>query len=115
MNLDKLSPIDKTQVILDAISKKQEVMAANVTNVNTPGYVRRDVSFNQILATANSPLETELSEKIGPNPFFLQEDGEVDLKKELIEMQKNSMYYAVATRRMSSILTQLRTVANVGK
>ena len=64
MNLDRLNPIDKSQLILDAISKKQEVMAANVTNANTPGYVRRDVSFNQILATANSPLETKLSEKI---------------------------------------------------
>ena len=115
MNLDRLNPIDKSQMILDAISKKQEVMAANVTNANTPGYVRRDVSFNQILATANSPLETKLSEKIGPNPFFLDEDGQVDLKQELVEMQKNSMYYAVATRRMTSVITQMRTVTNVGK
>ena len=115
MNLDRLNPIDKSQMILDAISKKQEVMAANVTNANTPGYVRRDVSFNQILATANSPLETKLSEKIGPNPFFLDEDGQVDLKQELVEMQKNSMYYAVATRRMTSVITQIRTVTNVGK
>lgn len=112
---NKLNPIDKSQFVLDAISKKQEVMAANVTNANTPGYVRRDVSFNQILDTANSPLETKLSEKIGPNPFFLQEEGEVDLKKELVEMQKNSMYYAVATRRMTSVISQIRTVANVGK
>lgn len=115
MNFDRLNPIDKSQLILDAISKKQEVMAANVTNANTPGYVRRDVSFNQILATANSPLETKLSEKIGPNPFFLDEEGQVDLKQELVEMQKNSMYYAVATRRMTSVITQMRTVTNVGK
>ena len=59
---NKLNPIDKSQFVLDAISKKQEVMAANVTNANTPGYVRRNVSFNQILDTANSPLETKLSE-----------------------------------------------------
>ena len=115
MNLDKMSPIDKTQVILDAISKKQEVMATNVTNANTPGYTRKDVSFNQILSTANSPLETQLSEKIGPNPFFLQEEGAVDLKKELVEMQKNSMYYATAVRRMTSVISQIRTVTNVGK
>ena len=102
MNLEKMSPMDRTQVILDAISKKQEVMAANVTNANTPGYT-------------NSPLETQLSEKIGPNPFFIQEEGAVDLKKELIEMQKNSMYYATAVRRMTSVITQIRTVTNVGK
>ncbi len=115
MSFDKLNSIDKSLVILDAISKRQEVMAANVTNANTPGYVRRDVSFNQILSGANTPLETKLSEKIGPNPFFLQEEGQVDLKKELVEMQKNSMYYAVATRRMTSIISEIRTVTNVGK
>ncbi len=107
--------MDKSLVILDAISKRQEIMAANVTNANTPGYVRKDMSFSQLLSDANSPLETKLSEQIGPNPFFLQEDGQVDLKKELVEMQKNSMYYAVATRRMSSVISQIRTVSNVGK
>jgi len=115
MNLDKMNSIDRTHVLLDAISKKQEMMAANVTNANTPGYVRRDVSFNQILATANSPLETKLSEQIGPNPFFIQEGNPVDLKQELVEMQKNAMYYAVATRQMSSVITQMKTAVNVGK
>ena len=112
--IGKLSSIDKTNLALDAISKKQEVIAANVTNANTPGYVRKDVSFNQILSTANTPLETKLSEKIGPNPFVVQQEGEVDLKAELIEMQKNSMYFAVATRRMTSVITQMKTVTNVG-
>ena len=46
MNLDRMNSIDKTHMVLDAISKKQEVMASNVTNANTPGYVRKDVSFN---------------------------------------------------------------------
>ena len=112
--IGRLSSIDKTNIALDAISKKQEVIAGNVTNANTPGYVRKDVSFGQILSTANTPLETKLSEKIGPNPFVVQESGEVDLKAELIEMQKNSMYYAVATRRMTSVITQMKTVTNVG-
>ena len=115
MNLDRMNSIDKTQFVLDAISKKQEIMASNVTNANTPGYVRRDVSFNQILETAKAPLETDLSVKIGPNPFFIQEDGQVDLKQELVEMQKNSMFYATAARQMSSVITQMKTVLNVGK
>lgn len=115
MNFDTLHPLDKSQVILDAISKKQQVLSDNIANVNTPGYVRRDVSFNQILSTANSPLETKLSEAIGPNPFFIQENGQVDAKQELIDMQKNMLYYAVATRRVSSVITQLRSVTQVGK
>ena len=109
----RLSAIDKTKTVLDAISKKQEVIAENITNTNTPGYLRKDVSFSQLL-NAGGPLDTELSKRIGPNPFVMEEDGEVDVKKELVELQKNSMYYAVATRRMSSIITQMKTVTNVG-
>ena len=115
MSFNKMDSIGRTHYVLDAISKKQEAMATNVTNANTPGYVRRDISFSQLLSTAHTPLETELSQKIGPNPFITQEEGQVDLKKELVELQKNSMYYAVATRQMSSIITQMKTVANVGK
>ena len=109
----KLSAIDQTKTVLDAISKKQEMIAENITNSNTPGYLRKDASFSQLL-NAGGPLDTELSKKIGPNPFIMEEDGEVDVKRELVELQKNSMYYAVATRRMSSIITQMKTVTNVG-
>ena len=110
----KLTPIDQTKTVLDAISKKQEIISGNITNANTPGYVRRDASFSQLL-NAGGPLDTKLSKRIGPNPFMMEEDGDVDLKKELVELQKNSMYYAVATRRMSSIITQMKTVTNVGQ
>ncbi|MDD3594048.1 MAG: flagellar basal body protein [Candidatus Gastranaerophilales bacterium] len=115
MNFEVLHPLDKSQLVLDAVAKKQQLIGANIANVNTPGYVRRDVSFNQILSTANSPLETKLSEAIGPNPFFVQEEGQVDVKQELIDMQRNMLYYTVATRRVSSVITQLRSVTQVGK
>jgi len=110
----KLSAIDQTNNVLDAIAKKQEMIANNVANANTPGYVRKDASFSQLL-NIDTPLEPELSRRIGPNPFIASEGGDVDLKQELVEMQKNSMYYAVATRRMSSIITQMKTVTNVGQ
>lgn len=108
-----LTPIEQTKSVLDAISKKQEVIAANIANANTPGYLRKNVSFSQLL-NAGGPLDTDLSKRIGPNPFIMEENGEVDVKQELIQMQKNSMYYAVAARRMSSVITQMKTVTNVG-
>ena len=109
----KLTPIDQTKTVLDAISKKQEIIACNIANANTPGYLKKDASFSQLL-NAGGPLDTDLSKRIGPNPFIMEENGEVDVKQELIKMQKNSMYYAVAARRMSSVITQMKTVTNVG-
>jgi flagellar basal body rod protein FlgB len=63
-----------------------------------------------------SPLETKLSQQLGPSGVI--EDGEkqeIDIAEELAEMQKNSLMYTVATRRMSNIITQMKTVINVGK
>ena len=37
------------------------------------------------------------------------------LSEELAEMQKNSLMYTMATRRMSNIITEMKTVINVGK
>ena len=115
MNFELLHPLDKSKVLLDAISQKQQIIGANIANAQTPGYVRKDISFSQMLETADNPLETKLSEKLGPSPFDIQEGGQVDMKQEMVDMQKNMLYYTVATRRVSSVITQLRTVSQVGK
>lgn len=39
----------------------------------------------------------------------------VNPAEELVKMQNNSLLYTVATRRMSNIITQMKTVINVGK
>jgi flagellar basal body rod protein FlgB len=115
MSFDSLNSIDKSQLMLDAISKKQQVLGANLANMNTPGYVRRDVNFAQLLSDSNSPLETQLSTKLGPSPYMLETGGEVSAPQELIAMQKNALFYTIASRRVTSAITQLRTVSQVGK
>ena len=53
---------------------------------------------------------------MGPSPMWSYEQNvEINPANELTEMQKNSILYTMATRRMSNIITQMRTVINVGK
>ena len=116
MSYTSLDALGKTNLMLDLISQKQRALGSNVANVDTPGYVRRDVDFAQYLGSMNSPLETQLSEKLGPS--CIMEDKirtDIDLAEEFTEIQKNSLLYTVATRRMSNIITQMKTVINVGK
>ena len=40
---------------------------------------------------------------------------EIDPANELMEIQQNSLLYTMATRRMSNIITEMKTVINVGK
>ena len=116
MTFTALDSMGKTTLMLDLISQKQRALGSNVANVDTPGYVRRDIDFSQYLGTMNSPIETKLSTALGPSGVSEdRREQEIDIAEELAEMQKNSLMYTMATRRMSNIITEMKTVINVGK
>ena len=116
MTFTALDSMGKTNLMLDLISQKQRALGSNVANVDTPGYVRRDIDFSQYLGSMNSPIETKLSTALGPSGVIEdRREQEIDIAEELAEMQKNSLLYTMATRRMSNIITEMKTVINVGK
>ena len=110
MTFSSINSMDKTTLMLDLISQRQRALG------DTPGYVRKDIDFSQYLGTMNSPLETKLSTALGPSGVIEdRRNQEIDIAEELSEIQKNSLMYTMATRRMSNIITQMKTVINVGK
>ena len=115
MSLNLNNQIDKANLILDLISIKQESLSSNLANVSTPGYVRQDVNFEQYIGKLNSPLETEMAKKIGPCPLIEEKEGKVNIAEELMAMQKNSLFYSIASRRATSLIQELKTVIQVGK
>ncbi len=111
-----LDNMGKVSLMMDLIAQRQRALGSNLANVDTPGYVRRDINFSDYLGSMNSPLETKLSEKLGPSGVIEEKQNqEIDPANELMEIQKNSIYYTMATRRMSNIITEMKTVINVGK
>ena len=64
MTFTALDSMGKTGLMLDLISQRQRALGSNVANVDTPGYVRRDIDFSQYLGSMNSPLETKLSSEL---------------------------------------------------
>lgn len=111
-----LDSMNKTTLMLDLISQRQRALGSNIANVDTPGYIRQDISFGQYLSTMNSPLETRLSEKLGPSAVISeQSEDPINPANELLQMHQNSILYSMATRRMSNIVTEMKTVINVGK
>ena len=108
--------LSDTGRLLDVIAQKQKALGDNLANIDTPGYVRKDVDFNQYLSGLNSPLETKLSQKLGKSSITTQEYAqEVNPANELMEIQKNALLYTMATRRMSNIITEMKTAISVGK
>jgi len=116
MSFTSLDSMGKTTLMMDLISQRQRALGSNIANVDTPGYVRRDIDFSQYLGSMNSPIETKLSTALGPSGVIEdRREEEIDIAQELSEMQKNSLMYTMATRRMSNIITQMKTAINVGK
>lgn len=111
-----LDNMGKVTLMMDLISQRQRALGSNLANIDTPGYVRRDINFGDYLNSMNSPLETKLSEALGPSGVIEERHyEEIEPAQELMKIQQNSILYTMATRRMSNIVTEMKTVINVGK
>ncbi|MCD7879622.1 MAG: hypothetical protein LUG16_06805 [Candidatus Gastranaerophilales bacterium] len=107
--------IGRTLNALDLIAERHKALSCNLANMDTPNYKRKDISFTQYLDGTMNPLETKLSNIMGSSPITTESYAEkIDPATELSEIQKNSILYTVASRRMSSIITEMKTVINMG-
>ena len=89
-------PISRSQLYLDLMSNRQEALSSNLANMDTPNYVRRDIEFSQYLNTINSPLETKLSQKLGPSGVIGPREEQLSAADELAIMQQKCEIVAVA-------------------
>jgi flagellar basal-body rod protein FlgB len=102
---------------LDAISLREQAIASNIANLETPGYKRLEVapSFNAELerACAAGNLQEIAALKpqleVDPNAVARSPDGNtVDLEQELLAMNQNSLAHAVETQYISDSLYRLQ-------
>ena len=56
MTFTSLDSLGKANLMMDLITQRQRALGSNIANVDTPGYVRRDIDFSQYLGTMNRPL-----------------------------------------------------------
>jgi len=101
--------------LLDAAALRQEGIAANLANAETPGYKRVDLtpSFAAQFAarlkagsTAGAPLP-ELAQDMNSTTTRL-DGNNVEIDKELLAMGKNGAEYEALTEFVSGSLKQLR-------
>ena len=109
------SPMQRCNLMLDLVAQRQRALGMNIANVDTPGYVRKDIDFADYLGSMGSKLETDLSARLGPSGVIEKRDDKVNVAQELAQTQENSILYIMATRQMSSIITQMKTAVNVGR
>lgn len=104
--------------LLDASVVRQQAIASNIANSETPGYKRLDVSPDfaaslrakmangESLATGRTP-ELKLVQDV--HARVQRPDGNtVEVEKELLEMNKNSVEYDFLTELVSRNIKQLK-------
>lgn len=107
---------DVVHKALDVAWKKNEAISNNIANVDTPGYKREDVNFEEFLQSAKNKTVQNFKVRTVKdyNTTSMREDGNnVDIDKEMAELAKNQIMYN-ALAQMSSY-SSIRIAIREGK
>ena len=103
--------------VLDEVQLRQEAIANNLANLETPGYRRMDVApdFERQLAEATAAGDSEQLANLKPTlaPDMTakpsSKDGNtVRLEDELMRMNQNAMTHTMETQLISGTLQKMR-------
>lgn len=121
--LDKLfgPHINNVQRSLGQTTERQAILTANLANVNTPGYKRRDVQFGIELESAERKLgmqgvRNRMEPLRGPETGNVRLDGSsVNMEEEVLGIAETQMRYQMLTEIAGRYFSGLKSVINEGK
>jgi flagellar basal-body rod protein FlgB len=108
---------------LDAVAVRQEAIASNIANLETPGYKRVDLapSFRTELDRAVASGDPQQLASLKPslavdtNAVAMSQDGNtVNLENEMVQLNQNAMVHTLETQMVSTMLMRLK-MAITGK
>ena len=125
------------QKSLDFRTKRQDLLASNIANKDTPGYQAEDLVFEKNLKQAlnadqpghlqitdvrhmdgnnTPPLQITEPQRIrSAAPFVSFNGNTVDLDKEMAKMAENQLMYNATTRVISHQFKALKTAISEGR
>jgi flagellar basal-body rod protein FlgB len=98
--------------LVDATVQRQRVLANNLANVDTPGFIRQDLPFEENLAEAMRRGDlSNFSPKITTDKTTPpRADGNnVQIERELAELNKNMLMHQMAIQIMQTKMTMQRS------
>ncbi len=108
------SQFDLLVKMLDATALRHRVIAQNVANVNTPGYHRQEVEFEETLARqlgrGGEGSALHIVPKIVTHKGDDHPDGNnLDVDMEMGELNKNALLYSTYIQVLSNRLAMMRS------
>ena len=101
--------------LLNAVSDRQQLLANNLTNVSTPGYVRQDMDFNSVLSDLKKTKSNKSIDKTIEQATYRDHSKPATFENELAEMSKNQLHYVLLTRINGHIYQHLEEATQSGR
>ena len=99
------------QTSLDGLAARQRIIATNLANSETPGYIAQNVNFEDSLRSAMSagdPAATTISTSNSSDPT-LPNGNNVNVDAETVSLVDTGLRYQLATQSMNNEFNILRT------
>ena len=99
---------------------RQRTIASNIANLETPGYRRLDVRFEELLAKAMKSRQAADPGDLEPEVFqpettpVKSNGNDVNMEMEIGEMLKNSFRQTAFVRLLHKKFTQIEAAVNTG-
>ena len=111
---------------VDASWLRNEVISNNIANVDTPGYKRKTVKFEEFLSSEmktskidNGQTQLNSSEIIVSEDYtslsYRADGNNVDIENEMAEMATNTLRYNTLIQKMNGEFQNLRNVIRGGR
>jgi flagellar basal-body rod protein FlgB len=117
------------------LSKRQQIVASNLANIDTPGYKTSDISFHatmeQLLSRNLAPMKTSRPEHnamaelrfapLEPEVFEVQglqvrpDKNNVDLDREMLKLSETSFGYSMMAQFLKGKFRSIATSINDGR
>ena len=111
---------DVMGLALDATWKRNQTINENIANVDTPGYKRKDISFESYLENAMNTKDsngtTQLN-RVQPRVYtdngslsYRQDGNNVDIDTEMVELAENQVRYNTMITQLNYNFERLKAV-----
>lgn len=132
LNFNQTKLIEKA---LDAAWLRNEIIAHNIANADTPGYKKMGVKFEDELKAAmegndfvgkktrnkHITIGGRSIDEVEPEVYTVQstmtriDENNVDIESEMVERAKNEIYYNALIQKLSAEFRRLSNIINEGR
>jgi flagellar basal-body rod protein FlgB len=113
--------------VLDGTVSRNRVLADNIANIETPGYTRKEVSFedqlNNVMSQTDGMSDDKISDIRNVTPSVKNDENaprrengnNVNIEHEVVELAKNSMQFETAAQLLTMEFRGVRSAISEGR